>query len=367
MRLETRVAQVIGKAVQGGVDTLLLNYYRKIDKSRVQFDFFMDGLDPTVYDSEIRNMGGRIYKLPPYDKNIRKNLNKFREIIQNNEYKIVHCHLNTLSVFWLREAKLAGVPVRIAHSHSTSSLSEGLRMLAKYSLRPFSKVYPTHFAACSEHASKWLFGKHLQKSGNVLIMHNAIDLEKFKFNPDLRKKTREKLNIDDRFVIGHVGRFVHQKNHGFLISLFKKIHAHDPTAVLMLVGDGRLKKETEDSAASFGLTDSVIFLGNRRNVHELFQAMDVFVLPSHYEGLPIVAVEAQAAGLPCILSDRITKEVILSDSATRLSLKSPLRIWEKNIKKYKSHKRNCNLNEQLSDNFNIENAASKLCDYYCGL
>ena len=359
-----RVAHIIGKAVQGGVDTLILNYYRHIDRSKIQFDFFMDGLEPTIYDEEIRAMGGRVFKLPPYEKDLLGNLHEFREILKTNQYQIIHCHMNSLSVFWLREAKRAKIPTRIAHSHSTASASEGMRAMLKYMLKPFSRLYPTHYAACSEYAGKWLFGKRLYDSGKVLTIHNAINLDKFRFDYDIRGEVREKLAIKDRFVIGHVGRFVHQKNHKFLIGLFKEIHEQDQSAALLLVGDGELKKETEELAAEHGLSESIIFLGNRRDANELFQAMDVFVLPSHYEGLPVVAVEAQAAGLPCVMSDNITDEAVLSHDASQLSLDSPLHDWVTRLNQYKSGGRARGF---ISDTFDIHCAAPRLCDFYCSL
>ena len=360
-----RVAQIIGKAVQGGVDTLVLNYYRHIDRSKVQFDFFMDGFGSALYDDEIRALGGRVFKLPPYEKGMRANLRQFREILGANKYKIVHSHMNSLSVFWLREAKRAGVPIRIAHSHSTASPGEGLRTLLKYILKPFSKLYPTHLAACSEYASGWLFGKKPLSSGRVFMIRNAVDIDKFRFDPEIRSSVREKLGVRDKFVVGHVGRFVYQKNHRFLIDVFKQIQGADPTAALLLIGDGELMQEVRDRVREYGLDESVIFLGNRRDVHELYQAMDVFALPSHYEGLPVSAVEAQASGLPCVLSDRITTEALLSDGASMAPLSE--RDWAERIALCKGHDRKSDLSALVGGGFDIGAAAERLCKYYLDL
>ena len=359
-----RVAQIIGKVVQGGVDTLIMNYYRNIDRSKVQFDFFMDGFETTIYDDEIRSLGGKVFKLPPYERGMLKNLRAFKGLLEANKYQIIHSHMNSLSVFWLREAKKAGIPIRIAHSHSTASMSEGVRTLLKYLLIPFSKAYPTHFAACSEYAAAWLFGKKTLNSGSVFILRNAIDLDRFVFNQEIRGTVREKLNISERFVIGHVGRFVYQKNHKFLVNLFKEIHKGNPSAMLVLIGEGELKKGIEDLAASHGLTESILFLGNRGDVHELFQAMDLFLLPSYYEGLPVVAVEAQAAGLPCILSDRITDEIILSDNIKLLPIKGSLDRWVKQFYEFKDKERNSGQNSLISGGYGIKHAAPGLCRYY---
>ncbi|MCL2014506.1 MAG: glycosyltransferase family 1 protein, partial [Oscillospiraceae bacterium] len=315
-----RIAQVVGKVVLGGVDAVVMNYYRHIDRTKFQFDFFMDGLDKTPIDDEILSMGGRIFKLPPYEQGMKKNLVEFCKILKNNNYKIVHCHMNTLSVFWLREAKKSGVPVRIAHNHSTAHWREGKRTLMKYALRPFSRIYPTHFCACAEHAGRWLFGNRLFDKGKITILRNAIETDRYAFNPDIRERVRAGLGLQDKFVVGHIGRFVYPKNHKFLIKIFAQVAKQEPNAILMLVGDGELKPEIEQMTDELGIRRFVRFLGVRQDVQELYQAMDVFVLPSLYEGLPVVGIEAQASGLPFIMSDRITKEAAVDGGSVRLGL-----------------------------------------------
>ncbi|MCL2400719.1 MAG: glycosyltransferase family 1 protein [Defluviitaleaceae bacterium] len=354
-----RVAQIIGKAIQTGVDTMMMNYYRNIDRNQVQFDFFMDGLEPTIYDDEIPALGGRIFKLPPYEKNMRDNLRTFREILQKHPYKIVHSHMNALSVFWLREAKKAKVPVRIAHSHSTASRGEGLRVMMKYSLRPLSKMYPTHLAACSQHAGTWLFGKNTP----AFIIYNAFEVDSFRFDSTVRDTVRTELNLTDKYVIGHAGRFVYQKNHHFLINVFKEVLDYNPQAVLLLIGDGDLRKEAENQTKALEISDSVVFLGTRKDMHLMYQAMDVFALPSNFEGLGMVAVEAQVSGLPCFLSEAVPREAGLVKQVTFLPLK--IQDWAAQIIALKpdglSEQRN---NPLVIDNFDIQQAAPRLCEYY---
>jgi len=354
-----RVAQIIGKALQTGVDTMVMNYYRHINQDQIQFDFFMDGLEDTVYDNEIPALGGKIFKLPPYDKDMRANLYAFREILQTHSYSIVHSHMNTLSVFWLREAKRAGIPIRIAHSHSTASKGEGRRVLMKYLLRPFSKLYPTHLAACSQYAGEWLFGKKT----SAFLVYNAINLEAFQFDPEVRDKLRTDMGIADKFVIGHVGRFAYQKNHKFLIEIFKEVRNRKKEAVLLLVGDGELRSEIEDQVNDYGLGDSVIFLGSRSDMPRLYQAMDMFALPSHFEGLPVSAVEAQVAGLPCLLSEAITREVGLTKQSAFIPL--DVQAWSEQILECHYHERE---NTPPIDNgFDIKQAAPRLCEFYTHL
>lgn len=363
-----RIAQVVGPVVLGGVDTMVMNYYRHIDRSKVQFDFIMDGYEKTPIDDEIRALGGRVYKVEPYAKNIVKSMRQYYRIFRENRYPIVHCHMNTLSVFPLFEAWRAGVPVRIAHSHSTAVKSEGTRTTIKYMLRPFSKLFPTDYCACSEYAGRWLFGDKFFDSGKVRVIKNAIDLERFSFKPQVRTQMREKLGIENKFVVGHVGRFMYQKNHDFLIDIFDEIHKQNPNSILLLIGDGPLKKQIQEKVDKLGLTNSVQFLGLRRDVPDLLQAMDVFVLPSYYEGLPVVGVEAQAAGLPCFFSDAITAETKITDLVSFINLSQTPANWAQKIVCCANDFPRTNMHQEIEKSgFDIQNAAKELEKLYIGM
>ena len=359
-----RIAQVVGKVVLGGVDTMVMNYYRHIDRSKVQFDFIMDGYSKTPIDDEIESMGGKVYKVEPYEKNILKSMHQCYKIFKTNHYFIVHSHMNTLSVFPLFEAWRAGVPVRIAHSHSTASKSEGLRTIIKYTLRPLATLFSTHYCACSEYAGRWLFGNRLFDAGKVHLVKNAIDLNQFNFNPKIRQKVRKMLNIDDKFVVGHVGRFVYQKNHDFLIDIFCEIHRNEPNSVLLLIGDGPLKEKIQQKVDKFGLSNDVLFLGIRKDVSELYQAMDVFLLPSFYEGLPVVGVEAQASGLPCIVSDAITRELKVTPLVEFLSPSQSAKEWARKILSARQVGRKEKCSEIRSVGLDINSAAVDLTHWY---
>jgi len=354
-----RIAQIVGMVQMSGVDAVVMNYYRHIDKSKFQFDYFMDGLEKTPIDDEILTMGGRIYKLPPYQKDMKKNLAVFRSIINENDYKIIHSHMNTLSVFWLREAKKAGVPVRIAHSHSTAGKGEGMRNIMKYMLRPLSKIYANNYCACSNYAGRWLFGK------NVNIIRNAIKADDFIYNEILRKEVKDEFGLTDEIVIGHVGRFMYQKNHDFLVNIFCEIEKLNKNVKLFLVGEGPLRSKIEEQIKEKKLENKVIFTGTRTDVTRLLQGMDCFVLPSHYEGLGLSAVEAQAAGLPCFISDKVPDEAMLNEQCWKYDLKLPSKVWAKEIlEKTGLHQRKSNIEEIVKKGYDIKVEAGKLERYY---
>lgn len=360
-----RVAQIIGKWLGGGVESVVMNYYRHIDRTKIQFDFICDEDSTNIPYEEIEKMGGKVILIPPYQK-IFKYHKKLKEVLKSGGYKIVHSHINTLSVFSLFAAKCAGVPVRIAHSHSTTNKKEKKKNLLKQILRPFSKVFATDYMCCSELAGRWLFGNKEYDNGNVYRLNNAIDLDKFKYDEEKRKEKRKELNIEDStLVIGHVGRFVEQKNHRFLIDIFNEVHRQKENSILLLAGQGPLMEEMKEKVKILGIEDSVKFLGQRNDINELYQAFDVFCLPSLYEGLPVVGVEAQATGLLCIFSDDMTKETKVLDTTEFLPLNQSVEVWEKHIlKSFEVYTRKTNQTEIKNNGFDIRNEAKKLSDYY---
>jgi len=351
----------MGKMMSGGVESMVMNYYRHINKSKVQFDFIIDEDSTIVPYDEIERLGGRVFKIPPYQKAIayHKSLVKlFRE----NNYRIVHSHINTLSIFPLFAAKRAGVQTRIAHSHSTAGKGETMRNILKYTLRPLSKVFPTHYCACSEHAGRWLFGDKLYNQGAVIIVRNAIDLAKFRFDSQTREDVRKELNIKSKFALVHVGRFMAQKNHSFLIDIFEQIQKLDSNSVLFLVGEGELEQQTRNKVSQLGLDDHVRFLGVRNDVHRLLMGMDAFLLPSNYEGLGIVAVEAQATQLNVIASDMVPAEARISNSIEFISLNSSPKEWAEVILSYRLEKSKAN--PIIDYDYDIENASELLLGIY---
>ena len=360
-----RIAHVIGKWVGGGVEAVVMNYYRNIDRNKIQFDFICDEDSTNIPYDEIEKLGGKVILIPPYQKLISYH-KKLKKILKDGNYKIVHSHINTLSVFSLFAAKCAGVPVRIAHSHSTTNKKEKKKNLLKQVLRPFSKVFATDYMCCSELAGRWLFGDEEYDKGNVYLLNNAIDLEKFKYDENVRKEKRKELNIDDGIlVIGHVGRFVEQKNHRFLIDIFSEVHKKKNKAVLLLAGQGPLMDEIREKVRYLKLDSSVVFLKQRNDINELYQAFDVFCLPSLYEGLPVVGVEAQATGLLCFFSDDMTKETKVLESTKFLPLKQNANEWaDKILESIDEYKRHNTMKEITDNNFDIRIEAGRLNEKY---
>lgn len=360
-----RVAQIIGKWLGGGVESVVMNYYRNIDRNKIQFDFICDNDSTNIPYAEIESLGGKVILIPPYQKVIKYH-KELKRVLKEGNYKIVHSHINTLSVFSLFAAKCAGVPVRIAHSHSTTNKKEKNKNLMKQLLRPFSKVFATDYMCCSELAGRWLFGDKEYDKGNVYLLNNAIDLDKFKYDEVVRREKRKELNIDDdTLVIGHVGRFVEQKNHRFLIDIFNEVHKQNEKSILLLVGQGPLMEEIKEKVKSLGIEDSVKFLEQRNDVSELYQAFDVFCLPSLYEGLPVVGVEAQATGLLCLFSDDMTKETKILESTKFLSLEQNAKEWtEILLKSIEDFKRKDTTIEFFNNGFDIKKEVEKIEKYY---
>lgn len=359
-----RIAQVVGKWVGGGVESVVMNYYRNIDRDKIQFDFLCDSDSTNIPYDEIEKLGGRVILIPPYQK-VFEYQKELIKIFKQNKYKIVHSHINTLSVFPLRAAKKVGVPVRIAHSHSTTNKAEKKKNMMKMVLRPFSKKYATNYFACTEHAGRWLFGNKEYDNGNVYILNNAIDLDKFKYNEKIRSKKRKELNIgNDTLVIGHIGRFVAQKNHTFLIDIFNELHKKKKNSILLLIGQGPLMDEIKQKVAMLGLSDSVKFLGQRDDVNELYNVMDLFLFPSLYEGLGMVLIEAQANGLPCIASTEVPRIVKISKDVSFLELRSSINIWCDEIIKMIGKKNLVDINILIEKDYDIKSESIKLIKKY---
>lgn len=360
-----KIAHIMGKMVGGGVEAVVMNYYRNIDRTKFQFDFLIDNDSTNIPREEIESFGGKIILIPPYQKlfTYQKELKK---IFKENNYKIVHSHINTLSIFPLYTAKKCNIPVRIAHSHSTTNKKEWKKNLLKNILKPFSKTYATNYYACSNLAGSWLFGKKSMQENKVTIINNAIPLDSFIYNETTRKNIREELGIkENTLVIGHIGRFVSQKNHTFLLDIFNEIQKQQPNSILLLAGTGPLLEETKEKASKLNISDKILFLGQRTDANSLYQAMDIFLLPSLYEGLPVVGIEAQTSGLLCILSESMTKETKILKTTTFLPLTIPPEKWATQIlKKYKLFKRNNTKSKLQKSGFDIELEANKLEQKY---
>lgn len=362
-----RIAHIMGNWFGGGVEAVVMNYYRNIDRTNIQFDFLCSEESTDIPYKEIESLGGKVILIPSYSKAI-KYQKQLKSILKEKNYKIVHSHINTMSPFPLGAAKKAGVPIRIAHSHSTTHKNEKKKNLMKQILRHFSKLYANNYFCCSELAGRWLFGNKTFNKGEVFLLNNAIDLNKFGYDEYLRRKKRDELGLrNDTLVIGHIGRFVEQKNHRFLIEIFYEIHKQEPNSILLLAGQGPLQEGIKNKVSKLGLNHSVRFLGQRSDANELYQAFDIFLLPSLYEGLPVVGVEAQATGLLCFFSDDMTKETKILDSTVFIPLTKKPNEWAQEILIHKNNFVRRDRKEEISSNgFNVETEAAKLEKYYEG-
>lgn len=362
-----RVAQIMGKWLGGGVESVVMNYYRNIDRNKVQFDFICDEDSKYIPKDEIEGLGGKVILIPPYQKPFKYH-KELKRVLKEGKYKIVHSHISTMSFFSLWAAKSAKVPIRIAHAHSTTNKKEKKKNLMKQVLRPFSKVFANRYFCCSELAGRWLFGDKTYDDGKVYLLNNAIDVDKFRYDEKIRREKRKELNIkDNQLVIGHIGRFVQQKNHEFLIDIFNEIHKQNKNAILLLAGDGPLKEDIQDKVKELGLEKNVQFLGQRDDANELYQAMDAFVLPSLYEGLPVVGVEAQAAGLPCFFSTDMTKETKVLDTTQFIKLTKNSKEWAGIIlQELEKFTRKDVFKDVTNHNFNIKNEGKKMVKIYIG-
>ena len=355
-----RVAQIMGIMNNGGVEAVVMNYYRAIDKSRVQFDFFVDETCSFPQCAEIERLGGRCFLVPPYSRPIRF-IRTLTRIFRENNYHIVHSQINTMGVFPLFAAWLASVPMRICHNHSTSHPGERKKNLLKHLLRPFSRVFATHLFACGDKAARWMFGDRLVERGCVTVVPNAVDLSRFRFSAEARQAIRAEIGAgENTIVVGHIGRFTYSKNHSFLLEIFRALLKTHPDALLLLAGEGELLEQSIALANSLGISQRVRFLGVRGDTDRLYSAMDVFCLPSFYEGLPVVIVEALGNGLTCVVSDQITRELD-AFSVTHLSLGTDPSHWAETLA---SAKRTELVPEALEVQFDVKHAAKRLEAFY---
>lgn len=359
-----RVLQIIGLACGGGVESAIMNYYHHIDTNKVQFDFIVHKNPYKAFVDKAHSMGAKVYEVTPYTKNIFKFTYEIYQICKKGQYNIVHSNMNSLSFFPLFAAWLAGSKIRILHNHTTDSPIEGLRTFFKRILRPFARLVANNYLACSKKAAVWMYGENAIASGKVTIINNAIDLKKFAFDRNKRQFIRKQLKLENNFVIGHVGRFVQTKNHEFIVDVFAEVLKSEPNARLLLVGDGPLKNHIENKVVQLGLTDKVIFAGVRNDVANLYNAMDVFILPSHYEGLGLVGVEAQANGLQYFLSDVITREVEVTDLCHFVSLNKSPKEWSCDILSVEGVVRKNKLTDISEAGFDITVEAKKLEKIY---
>ena len=327
MTKQIRVLHILYSMNRGGAETMIMNYYRHVNREIIQFDFIISEPNLCHYEDEILLLGGQIYRVPIFSKSPFSYIREINHFFKTHkEYQIVHAHTSAKNSIPLGIAKWNKIPVRICHSHNIKN-EKGIYGIMKSVLKLFIKLTATDFMACSVNAGEWLYGKNFFNKNGILIK-NVIDAIQFNFNPEIREQIRENNGWNSVNIIGHVARFDHQKNHEFVIDLFENIHKVKTNTILLLIGDGILKKKIEEKVSVLHLENSVFFKGIVNNISDYMQVMDVFILPSLYEGLPLTLIEAQASGLKCVVSkDVISDECNITGLVTFVSLKETLNIW----------------------------------------
>ena len=350
---------------RGGAETMVMNYYRTIDRTKVQYDFMVHRQEKGAYDDEIEALGGRIFRMPairPWtEKSYRKAVRKFYQ--SHKEYRIIHSHMSELGYYDFIEAKKAGVSVRICHAHNRPYGFDWKSPVRWYYKKQMLS-YITHMFMCGEASGEWLYGK--KNRSRFIQLNNAIDAQKYMFNQEIREQVRKKLNIkENKKVIGHVGRFDIQKNHRFIIDIFREVHKKDKNTVLILIGDDTQGEgeRIHQKVKQGNLEKSVIFLGIRNDISDLLQAMDVFLFPSLFEGFGIAALEAQAAGLYTVVSEKIPEECRITDLIEVVNLSDSIEIWKDKILQLPKRRRNTFV-EIKKAGFDIKENAKTLQKFY---
>lgn len=358
-----RILHIVQRMEAGGSQALLMNIYRNIDRTKIQFDFLVEYEEKQFYDDEIESLGGKIYRT-----SVREDFNilKFQKylhdfFVSHPEYKVIHVHAYTIGVFCLKAAKDAGIPVRIAHSHNNGIVHDKAYPI-KFLLKKLYPLYATDLFACSEEAGKYFFGKR-----KYSVLKNGIDSQKFKANHDIRTRVRRDLNLrDEELVVGNIGRLHPQKNQCYLLHIFKFLHQLHPNSTLLIVGTGELESALKKECTSLGINDSVRFLGNRKDIPRLEQAFDVLAMPSQFEGLGIVAIESQAAGIPTLCSTGFAPDVEITPLVRRKDLGDSPESWARAILELsRSPLRHTDTSQAIVDSgYDIGSIAPKMQEYY---
>lgn len=322
-----KVLQVLGYFDRGGAEAMVMNLFRQADPSQVRFGFVVHGDRVGAFEQEVIDAGADVFRVPDYTGlNHQAYKKAWQAIFESHpDYHVIHGHVRSTANIYLKIARQYGLKT-IAHSHNTSS-GTGVAATVKNLFQKGINRHTDQFIGCSREAGEWLFGETITRQDNFNVLNNAIDARSFRFDPEKREAKRQELGLSNQLTIGHVGRFHEQKNHDYLIDIFKAVRDVKPDAVLLLIGAGDKKEKIEAKVKKLGLQQQVKFLGLRADVEELLQAMDVFLFPSLFEGLPVTLVETQAAALPAVVSDTITRDIELTDYISYVSLNDPPKTW----------------------------------------
>lgn len=374
MKKRIRILQILCEPISnGGQESFIMNMYRNIDRDKIQFDFFTPYYcDNEKLKTEIKEMGGNVYALNgDFDgkerkKYLRKNVKKF---LETNKYDFVHIHSGSIYslITVAKIAKKNATKNVIVHSHCGGFDNLKYRII-KFVSKPYMLKYPDKYYACSKLAAEWKYPKKVIKNNEYIVLKNAIDTSKIYFSEEIRQEYRKNMNLENNFVVGHIGRFAIQKNHDFLIDVFYQILKKKSNAELLLIGVGELQNEIIEKVKMLGIENNVHFLGIRNDINGLLNAMDIFLLPSFFEGLPVVGVEAQATGLPVYASDRITKELPINELSHYYSLESSAKEWSDNIiEDIENFRRENTTKKIIQEGYDVKEAAKLMENYYISM
>ena len=359
-----KIVHIVGGLHSGGVEAVIYNYFSHMNMDK--FEVHIISNSPSVEECEenFRRLGCIIHVLPERKKDFFGNLKQTRKIFKENKFDILHSHMNLNSFYHTFLGLLSGIKVRIAHSHLVEFPSSPISKMIAGCKKVLNKMFANRYFACGESAGRYLFGQKNVKKGKVYILKNAIEISSFLYNEETRANLRRELNIGDRFCIGHVGRFTDQKNHSKIIDIFEDYNKLNTNSVLMLIGTGELEEDIKKKVYEENLTDSVLFLGVKNDIHRYYQAMDAFLFPSTYEGLGIVLVEAQSASLQCFSSDVVPHEAKVSELVEFYPLDLKSKEWANRIHSFDYQPRTNKSDVIINAGYEINSAAKLLEDWY---
>ncbi|TDL78993.1 glycosyltransferase [Peribacillus frigoritolerans] len=348
-----RVLHVISSLGGGGVESMLFNYYSHLDRSEVQFDFIVHGDNIGMLEEKFHLYDSKIFHVTPKKVSLWKNILEINKIIKEGKYDVVHCHQNFSNASTLVLAKMNHVPIRISHAHGSKEVNTIKEKVKNQTLRFINSFCTNYFFSCGIKAGKWLHGEKWSISKKNILMNNAIDVDKFSYNFEIRQYYREKYKFGDEKVLLHVGRFSDEKNHLFMINIIEQLSKRSDNYILLLAGNGPLEGIIKKCVKDKGLTNKVIFLGVRNDISELMNAADIFLLPSKHEGFPVTLVEAQSTGMIVFASNKITKETAITDLINYLPIEKE-DPWVEEIVKSKIEMRNSRRTDVEKGGYSIE-------------
>lgn len=369
MEKPIRILHVLGTTNLGGAESRIMDLYRHIDRAKIQFDFLIHTTKEGFFDQEIKQLGGKIYHLPSFRVYnyfaYKKACCEF--FSEHKEFQAVQGHMTSTASIYLPIAKKAGIPMTIAHARS-AGVDKGLKGWLTRILRKNLYRKCDYMFSCSDFASKAVFGNKRYEDGDVIFVPNAVDTKEFTPNEKIRQEIRKEYGLEESFVIGHVGRFHYAKNHEFILEVFAEFCKQNKQAKLFLLGDGPRRQEMEAKAAELGIQENVIFAGNQNPIAPYYQAMDAFLFPSRFEGMPGTVVEAQATGLPCLISDTITPQVKVTELVTFLSLEQNAVIWAEQLEQIAAEKKQHRFSESqieiANTNYDVNNQVKRYEQFY---